>query len=157
MNLILLNCICRHKNSGLDAKTKQAIANDIDKIISELEDQVILHIQAFSLLTKIPVSIGSNRSIEQISQSRKYQPIFPQSKNSNVHVWIGGVHRVQDHQPTKPKLYYLEAVLMCGGHELLTPVSIELIIKMNIFIIFSVDSIKLLSMQSRQVLHFHSL
>ena len=116
----------RHKNSGLDAKTKQAIANDIDKIISEVEDQVILHVQAYSILTKIPISTGTNRSIELISQSRTYQPIFPQSKNSNVHVWIGGIHRIQDHQPTKPRLYYLEAVLMCGGNELLTPVSVDL-------------------------------
>lgn len=129
----VLNCICRYKNSGLDAKAKQAIANDIDKIISELEDQVIIHIQAYSLLTKIPVSLGMNKSIEQVSQSRTYQPIFPQSKNSNVHVWLGAVHRIQDHQPTKPRLYYLEAVLMCGGNELLSPVSSELIGSLFIF------------------------
>ncbi|KAI6652607.1 hypothetical protein LOD99_4392 [Oopsacas minuta] len=111
----------RHKNSGLDAKTKQTIANEIQTIILEVEDQVIMHIQAYSLLTKIPISLGSNKSIEQVSQTRTYQPNFPRNKNSNLHVWIGGIHRILDHQPTRPKLYYLEAVLMCGGNEFLTP------------------------------------
>ena len=115
--------VFRHKNSGLDPRTKQNIANELEKIILEIEDQVILHIQAFSLLTKIPISLGTDKSIDQLYQSRSYQPPLPMLKSSHVHVWIGGVHRVQNVQPTRPKLYYLEAVLICGGNELMTPVS----------------------------------